>query len=90
MLNLPTGYRANALGLIVPEDVSRDRQTWTWQEWRDLEKVTKFLERRGIRMQFQCTDPRCQKAPMTRVRTPSGDVSFRCEHMDRTVVKAHR
>lgn len=85
---LPSGYRQNALGLIVPEEVSRDRQVMTWQEWRDLEKVTKALEARGIVLQMKCSDPRCQRAPITRHRTPEGGISFRCEHRDLVFTKA--
>jgi hypothetical protein len=53
----PHGFRANALGLLVPEEVSRERHVMSWQEWRDLEKVTKSLEARGIVLQMKCSDP---------------------------------
>lgn len=86
----PHGFRENALGLLVPEEISRERQVMSWQDWRDLEKVTKSLERRGIVLQLKCADPRCQKAPIQRVRTAEGGIAFRCEHADRIYTKAVR
>lgn len=85
---LPAGYRRSALGLILPEEISRERQVFTWQEWRELEKVTKRLTARGIRLLFRCTDARCQAAPIERVRTAEGGISFRCAHADRIYLKA--
>lgn len=89
-LALPAGYRQNALGLIVPEEVSRERQVLSWQEWRDLEKVTKSLMARGMILQLKCADARCQREPITRVRTAEGGISFRCAHADRIYTKAVR
>lgn len=85
---MPHGFRQNALGLLVPEEVSRERQVMTWQEWRDLEKVTKQLAARGVILQLKCSDPRCQRTPIERHRTLEGGISFRCEHADRVYTKA--
>lgn len=86
---MPHGFRhAVNSGLIVPEELSREKTTFTWQQWRDLEKVTKMLEGSGLTLQFKCNDPRCQREPIRRVRTPEGGISFQCEHMDRTFTKA--
>ena len=81
------GFREHASGLIVPEEMARARQVMPWQEWRDLEKVTKALAARGIVLQLKCTDPRCQKAPIQRHRTLEGGISFRCEHQDLTYTR---
>lgn len=80
---LPVGYRRNDAGLIVPEDISRKREVWTWQEWRDLERVTKRLVARGLAFQFKCQDPRCQDTKLERVRRPDGGITLRCNHLDR-------
>lgn len=90
MTPTPHGFRENAAGLLVPQELSRERQILTWQEWRDLEKVTKSLEARGIVLQMRCADPRCQREPITRVRTLEGGISFRCAHADRIYTKAVR
>lgn len=90
MSTAPHGYRETALGLLVPEEVSRQRQVMPWQEWRDLERVTKSLERRGIVLQLKCSDPRCQRTPIVRHRTLEGGISFRCEHQDLVYTKAVR
>jgi hypothetical protein len=84
----PHGFRENALGLLVPEEVSRERHVMSWQEWRDLEKVTKALEARGIVLQMKCADPRCQRTPIVRHRTLEGGISFRCAHRDLVYTKA--
>lgn len=86
---MPAGFRqSHASGLIVPEEIARERQVMTWQEWRDLEKVTKALAARGIVLQLKCSDPRCQREPIVRHRTPEGGISFRCAHADRVYTKA--
>lgn len=86
---MPHGFRqALHSGLIVPEEISRERQLMTWQEWRDLERVTKRLEARGMTLQLKCNDPRCQREPIKRVRTPEGGISFQCAHADRVFTKA--
>jgi hypothetical protein len=85
---MPHGFRhATNSGLLVPEELSRERQVMTWQEWRDLERVTKSLAARGVVIHLQCLDPRCQREPITRVRTPEGGISFRCAHADRVYTK---
>lgn len=86
----PHGFRENASGLLVPEEVSRERQVMSWRDWRDLERVTKMLEQRGVVLQMKCSDPRCQRTPIVRHRTPEGGISFRCEHADRVFTKAIR
>lgn len=90
MNTAPHGYRETALGLLVPEEVSRDRQVMSWQDWRDLERVTKMLEKRGKVLQIKCAHPRCQRTPIVRHRTPEGGISFRCEHEDLVYTKAVR
>lgn len=86
---MPHGFRqALHSGLIVPEEISRAKHTFTWQQWRDLERVTKMLEKSGLTLQFKCNDPRCQREPIVRHRTPEGGISFRCEHADRVFTKA--
>lgn len=90
MLSAPAGFKANAAGLLVPEEIARERQVMTWQDWRDLERVTKSLKARGITLQLKCDDPRCQRTPIIRFRTQEGGIGFRCEHADRVYSKAMR
>lgn len=88
---MPAGYRQSlASGLILPEEIARERQVMTWQEWRDLERVTKSLAARGMILQLKCADTRCQKEPIARHRTPEGGISFRCAHADRVYTKTIR
>lgn len=82
-----TAFREHASGLIVPAELSREREVWTWAEWMTLEKAAKLLTSRGIRMFLGCRDPRCQKTPMTRLRRPDGGITMQCEHKDRMIFK---
>lgn len=83
----PAGFRQHASGLIVPAEVSRAREVWTWAEWRLLERATAFLEGKGLRVYFGCTEPGCRLLPIARVRGADGSIVFRCEHKDRVVSK---
>lgn len=73
---------------MVPAELSRDREVWTWDEWRLLERATKFLEGKGLRVYFGCTEPACRFRPLARVRGADGSIVFRCEHKDRVISKA--
>lgn len=75
--------RQTAGGLYVPETLSRARQVWTRDETRLVERATKLLEAKGVRTFFQCTEPECKGAPMTRERMGDGGILLRCAHMDR-------
>lgn len=75
--------RQTASGLFVPEEHSRERQVWTRDECRLVERATKFLDSKGVRTFFGCTNPECKAAPMTRERMADGGIRLRCAHMDR-------
>lgn len=83
----PAGFRRAGSGLIVPEDVSRTREVWTYDEWRTLEKATKLLSGRGVQLLMRCAQPDCQKSPMERRRRPDGGITLRCSHADREFTK---
>ena len=80
---LPAGMRAHASGLIVPEAQSRAREVWTKDEGRLLERATKLLDAKGIKLFLGCTEPRCKVAPITRKRLANGDFVLECEHKTR-------
>lgn len=88
MLAAPA-YRPHASGLLVPEDLSRARQTWTKDEWRLIDRATKLLTSRQVAFQFRCGDPACQdpKIEMLPDRA-SQTVTLRCGHADRVFQKA--
>lgn len=81
-------FREHESGLMVPTELSRERQVWTTQEAALLNRVTKLIGSRGMIMMFRCTHERCQKAPIERQRAPGGDMILRCEHMDRVFTRA--
>ncbi len=61
-------FREHASGLIVPTELSREREVWTHDEWRTLERATKLLQARGLELFIGCTDERCKKEPVKRIR----------------------
>lgn len=85
---LPHGYRPNASGLIVPEAVSREREVWTKDEWRLIQRATKFLRTKGVQVFFRCEQPACQGKPMNRTRQADGAIVMQCDHKDRVLTEA--
>lgn len=77
-------FREHASGLIVPAAISREREVWTRDEWRLVERSTKLLKKRGIAVFYKCTAPSCQEQPIGLVRDPQSQaLSLRCAHRDR-------
>lgn len=83
----PAGFRTVG-GLLVPVEMPRDRQVWTKDEWRLLDRATKLLNARGIALQFQCMTPGCDAEPIERLRQPDGTIVLRCAHADRAFMRA--
>jgi hypothetical protein len=74
--------------LLVPIDQPRDRQVWTKDEWRLLDRATRLLNSRRVGLQLKCLDPRCDREPIERLRQPDGGILLRCAHVDRTFMRA--
>lgn len=78
------GVRQHASGLYVPEELSRPREVWTHDEQRLLNRVSKLLASRGIRMLLACVHPDCRQAgPIEKVTRLDGGLTLRCAHLDR-------
>lgn len=86
---LPPGFARGASGLILPAEVSRERQAWTHQEFRDVERATKLLTSRGIGLFLKCDHPGCPNPKIERLRNLDGSVILRCGHRDRVFTKAY-
>lgn len=85
----PLGFHhAPQSGLILPEAVARERQVWTKQEYRLLERLTGMLGQHGVDLLLQCQHPACSKTPLEPSRLPDGGFRLRCAHMDRVMTKA--
>jgi len=84
----PSGFRAHKSGLLVPEEHSRARQAWTKDEGRLLERATKLLASRGVRVYFGCVAKGCQSSPMMRTRLANGDFTLQCACTDRVFQQA--
>jgi hypothetical protein len=84
------GFRATASGLIVPEELSRTREVWTFDEWRQIERTTKLLESRGMEFFLRCgpctarAARRGQAPPkLERIRRADGALTLRCDCTER-------
>ena len=81
---IPAGFReAPASGLIVPEAHSREREVWTRDEWKLMERMSKLLRSRHITVFLRCDEPGCLKEPMVLVRRATGGISLQCTHKTR-------
>ena len=83
----PSGFRQSVdSGLVLPARLSRERQVWTRDEWKLLERCTKMLSGpggKGLRLQLACTHEACQGKPLEPKRLADGSCRLRCEHADR-------
>lgn len=74
------GVRQAASGLYVPDALSREREVWTHDEQRLLDRVGKLTAQRGLMMVFLCDE--CRK-PVEKIRRLDGGYTLRCDHRDR-------
>ena len=81
-------FRQHASGLYVPDVLSREREVWTHDEWRVIDRATKLLRKRGLDFKFACRQPACAKSPIDRVDPLDGGMVLRCAHKDRVFTRA--
>jgi hypothetical protein len=86
--NAGAAFRTTNSGLFVPAELSRERQVWTKDEARLLERATKLLEGKGIRLFLGCMHDRCREAPIERMRAADGGLVLRCAHADRVLSRS--
>ena len=80
---LPDGFRQTNSGLIVPEDVSREREVWTDQERMIFQKAVDLATRKGLLMVFTCPHARCAQHAQVRLLATPGGQELVCEHKRR-------
>lgn len=78
-----SAFREHASGLLVPQELSREREVWTLDEFKILERATKLLQTRGVSLFLGCSDAKCKAQPLERIRRPDGGITLRCAHRDR-------
>lgn len=83
----PAGYAPHASGLLVPDEFRREREVWTREDLRLIDKATVFLDQHGVEVYLRCSHEGCHGAPMERIRNLDGGITYRCHHRDRVVVK---
>lgn len=83
----PAGFREANSGLIVPVDLSRDRETWTEEEARILYKATAIVNARGWYLAFGCPHERCKAQPIVEHQAIAGGMELTCQHKAARVLK---
>lgn len=78
-------FRQTASGLHVPAPLSREREVWTRDEHKLLDRVSKLLKSRGIELFIGCTEKECRKDPISKVSNEDGTITLRCHHKDRVM-----
>lgn len=79
----PAGYRFNADGVLVPEEIARKREVWPKADVKKIDGATRILKSRELLFQFACKTcgPRTK---MELVRDPTtGQRILRCNCTDR-------
>lgn len=85
---LPHGFRRSTeSGLILPDEISRERMVYSKDDWRVLDRATKLLSSMGITLFLRCDTPACVSSPIERLRRLDGGITFRCQHADRLFMK---
>jgi hypothetical protein len=60
MSEAPRGYRRAPSKLVfVPESLERQREVWTWDEWKLIDRCAKLLKSRSINMTLSCGHESC-------------------------------
>lgn len=84
------GFAKHESGLFVPEELKREREVWTREEWATLERATRLLTQRNLAMFLRCPEARCAQHPIERIRNLDGGITLRCNHRDRVVIRFPR
>lgn len=90
-MNIPTGYTETDSGLIVPEAVGLERETWLHDgdEMKALKRAQDIGKRRGLQVPLLCTHEKCKQAPLGAtvldVRHVAGGIELVCRHKVRVV-----
>lgn len=85
-----TGFRESpSSGLLLPVEHSRDREVWTYDDWKRVDRAVAFLKSKGVQIYLRCEHTAaCKKEPMDLQRQRDGGITLRCAHKDRVVSKS--
>lgn len=84
----PAGYRQSPGGLLVPSSLEREREVWTRDEWKVLDRAAALLAARGVSMVLRCNVCRVGGA-LAASQGPSGERLLTCAHKQRVLSRAH-
>lgn len=79
---------ASGSGLLVPEDLARESETWMPDRIKRIKRLARELAADGVAVELRCTDTRCADSPLLQDATDSlGRALVRCPHKDRRIWK---
>lgn len=71
-LKTPPGYRQNAAGLLVREELSRTRLVWTKKQFKAIDTAIQFLLEKDVALFMKCKREGCPAPRLTLVQTAGG------------------
>ena len=77
----PDGFHPHASGLLVPEDKAREREVWTRDEWRLMDRIIRLMRARNLAIVLHCHA--CKGQEIEVVNQPVNGFTWRCDHKDR-------
>lgn len=86
----PSSFKQRESGLYVPDALSRDRQVFTRDELRLIDRALALLGKASLKLQMACEHPRCadSRGKVERKQLADGSVVLQCDHLDRTFMRA--
>lgn len=74
--------------LLVPASLEREREVWTRDDWKAVDRAAKVLKARGVKVVLTCEQ--CQvNGTLTMAADPTGDLTLSCAHKTRILTRAH-
>lgn len=76
-------YTRTDTGLLVPVAAKRQREVWTKDEWKLLNRLGKLLKSRQMSFSIHCTTDDCKDKPMAFTPRPDGTSALACQCKER-------
>lgn len=75
-------------GLLVPEEQVRNRQVWTRDEWKQMNRASGILNGHGVAVLMRCSRPDCPDSMLRPERLADGSSVLRCGCTDRVLSRS--
>lgn len=75
-------------GLLVPEAQVRNRQVWSRDEWKQVDRASRLLRGHGVAVLMRCNRPACPDSMLTPATLADGSSVLRCGCTDRVLSRS--